>query len=211
MALLIDLFGYLSVVIHGLTIIAQSMTVGAVIFLVFLARPFAAELGAAGAVVRRRVCVVGAWSAAALILSESATIFLQGSVLMATVDLGLADVLSAGFAVAAQIKIACAIVLILALARWSEAVPTSFLLAVVGLEIAAATLTTHAVARIDNRLVLAIFEGLHQLGAAIWIGGIPCFLSPSTNAIAATNGAVSASASPNCLWSASPVSSPLLP
>ncbi len=177
MALLIDLFGYLSVVIHGLTIIAQSMTIGAVIFLVFLARPFEAELGAAGLVVRRRICTIGAWSAAALILSESATIFLQGSVLMGTVDLGLADMLSAGFAVAAQIKIACAIILIAILTRWNDRAPAAVLLTIVVVEIAAATLTTHAVARIDNRFLLALFEGLHQLGAAIWIGGIPCFLA----------------------------------
>lgn len=176
MALLIDLFGYLSVVIHGLTIIAQSMTVGAVIFLVFLARPFEAELGATGAALRRSVALVGVWSAASLILSESATIFLQGSVLMGTVDLGLADMLSAGFAVAAQIKIVCAIALILLLGRWSQRVPSPVLLTIVAIEIAAATLTTHAVARIDNRVALAVFEGLHQLGAAIWIGGIPCFL-----------------------------------
>ena len=44
MALLIDLFGYLSIVLHGLTIGAQSMAVGGVLFLVALARPFAATL-----------------------------------------------------------------------------------------------------------------------------------------------------------------------
>ena len=176
MALLIDLFGYLSVVIHGLTIIGQSMMIGAVIFLVFLARPFASELGDVGVVIRDRVCRVGLWAAAALILSETATIFLQGSVLMGTVDLSLADVLSAGFAVAAQIKIVCALVLIVVFTRFGASVPAALLLALIGCEIAAATLTTHAVARLDYRLPLAIFEGLHQLGAAIWIGGIPCFL-----------------------------------
>lgn len=175
MALLIDLFGYLSVVIHGFTIIAQSMTIGAVIFLVFLARPFESELGDAGVAIRARVCRVGAWSAVALILSESATIFLQGSVLMGTIDLGFADMLSAGFAVAALIKIACAVVLILLFSGGGGA-PAVILLAIAAVEIAAATLTTHAVARIDNRFALALFEGLHQLGAAIWIGGIPCFV-----------------------------------
>ena len=44
------------------------------------------------------------------------------------------------------------------------------------IELAAATLTTHAAARLDNRTPLLLVEGLHQLGAAIWIGGIPCFL-----------------------------------
>ena len=43
-------------------------------------------------------------------------------------------------------------------------------------ELAAATLTTHAVARLDDRAPLLVVEWLHQFGAAIWIGGIPCFL-----------------------------------
>ena len=44
------------------------------------------------------------------------------------------------------------------------------------IELAAATLTTHAAARIDSRTPLLLVAGLHQFGAAIWIGGIPCFL-----------------------------------
>ena len=54
--------------------------------------------------------------------------------------------------------------------------PTVPLLLLALLELAAATLTTHAAARLDNRPGLLVVEGLHQLGAAIWIGGIPCFL-----------------------------------
>ena len=44
MALLLDLFGYLSVIVHGLTIVAQSMALGGALFLVALARPFEREL-----------------------------------------------------------------------------------------------------------------------------------------------------------------------
>jgi putative copper resistance protein D len=45
------------------------------------------------------------------------------------------------------------------------------------LVIAAATLTTHANARLDGRGPLLVVEGLHQLGAAVWIGGLWCFLT----------------------------------
>ena len=48
MALLIDLFGYLSIVVHGLTIVAQSVTLGGVLFLVLLVYPLAPQLGPAG-------------------------------------------------------------------------------------------------------------------------------------------------------------------
>ncbi|MEJ0046679.1 MAG: hypothetical protein WDN04_11645 [Rhodospirillales bacterium] len=44
------------------------------------------------------------------------------------------------------------------------------------MELAAATLTTHARARLDNNAVLLAVEFVHQLGAAVWSGGIPCFV-----------------------------------
>ena len=60
-------------------------------------------------------------------------------------------------------------------ARGSRA-PLAPLLVLAAIALAAATATTHAAARLDGRAVLLVVEGLHQLGAAIWIGGIPCFL-----------------------------------
>jgi len=39
------------------------------------------------------------------------------------------------------------------------------------------TMTSHALARIDNRIPLAIIFFCHQLGAAAWIGGIPYLIS----------------------------------
>jgi len=59
------------------------------------------------------------------------------------------------------------------LLRQAEAAP---LLLVCAAELAAATLTTHARARLDHNALLLAVEFLHQLGAAIWIGGIPCFV-----------------------------------
>jgi putative copper export protein len=42
---------------------------------------------------------------------------------------------------------------------------------------------------------LLLVEGLHQLGAAIWIGGMPCFLMALAAAMTGCNGGASASAS----------------
>jgi putative copper resistance protein D len=173
MDLLVDLFGYLSIVIHGLTILSQSMALGGALFLVLLARPLAPHL--------RRVDIaagtaqIAGYAAVALLLSEAATVALQAAVLMDTVDLSLGVVLSAGFAIAGLIKMAAAAAMAVLLLRRDRA-PTVPLLVLTVIELAAATLTTHAAARLDNRAGLLLVEGLHQLGAAIWIGGIPCFL-----------------------------------
>jgi putative copper resistance protein D len=174
MALLVDLFGYLEIILHGLVILSQSMALGGVLFLVFLARPLAAALPQ-GAALLRRTAIIAGWSAAALVLGEALTIALQASVLVDTVDLTWTDVMGAGFARAGLVKCAAALLLTGCLVAWRSA-PAPLLLAMGAVELAAATLTTHAAARMHNSGLLLGVEGLHQLGAAIWIGGIPCFV-----------------------------------
>ncbi|MDR3474418.1 MAG: CopD family protein [Devosia sp.] len=176
MELLVDLFGYLSIVVHGLTILAQSMALGGVLFLTLLARPLAPRLGSVGDAILDGTARIAGWSAIALLLAEAATVALQTAVLMDTVDLSLMDVLSANFAVAGMVKIAVALVLAALLFGRGARSPAPVLLALVVVELLAATLTTHAAARLDDRAPLLIVEWLHQAGAAIWIGGIPCFL-----------------------------------
>ncbi|MCW3474533.1 copper resistance D family protein [Limobrevibacterium gyesilva] len=177
MALLVDLFGYLSIIIHGLTIVAQSMTLGGVIFLVFLARPRAWLVGDAGAAIERDTARIAAWSAVAFVLCEAATIALEGAVLIGTIDLSPLDVLQAQFALAGLVKIGAAAVLAVLLFTFGPRAPWPPLLAAAAVALAAATMTTHAAARLDDRLPLLAVAALHQLGAAIWIGGIPAFVS----------------------------------
>lgn len=177
MSLLIDLFGYLSIVLHGLTVTAQSMMLGGVLFLVFLAAPLATSLGMAGERVVAGTKRIAAWAAVALILCEALTVAMQVAVLMNTVELALFQALGAGFALAAMVKmtVAAAIAILLFTGAAGTA-PTLALLALVVVELAAATLTTHAAGRLGGRGLLLGVSGLHQLGAAIWIGGIPSFL-----------------------------------
>jgi putative copper resistance protein D len=170
MALLVDLFGYLGIILHGLAIIAQSMALGGVLFLILLARPFAPQLGSDLAA---RTARIAAWAAAGLVLIELISVALQTAILASTLEMPVTEVLGAHFAQASLVKAAAATLLAVLLARQAPAWP---LLLAGGIELVAATLTTHAAARLsDNALLLGV-ELLHQLGAAIWIGGIPCFV-----------------------------------
>ena len=173
MALLIDLFGYFSVVLHGLVIVAQSMAVGGVLFLVLLARPFAEEL-AEGAELARRTARLAVWSAVGLVVCETLTVAMQSAVLVETLGLPVQDVLGAEFAVAGLVKMAAATVLAACLfAR--DRVGAAPLLGLCAVVLAAAVATTHSAARLaDSRLLMAA-TALHLMGAAIWIGGIPTF------------------------------------
>lgn len=170
MELLVDLFGYLSIIVHGLTILSQSMALGGVLFLIGLTRPL--DLPEIGDTAGR----IAGYAAIGLCLSEFATVALQAAVLMATVDLPLLNVLSASFAIAGMVKMAAAALLAVLLLRPARPAPSAMLAALVAVALLAATLTTHAAARMSGRTVLLLVEGLHQFGAAIWIGGLPCFL-----------------------------------
>jgi putative copper resistance protein D len=174
-SLLVDLFGYLSIVLHGLTIVAQSMALGGVLFLVLLARPFAGELVHGGRIVSR-IMRLTFWSAVAMAFVEALGNGLQVAVLMSTVDLSFGDVMQANFAVAAVVKIACALLIAACTGQRTWRVPGPLLLGLVAIELAAATSTTHAAARLEQSTLLLVVEWLHQLGAAIWVGGIPSFL-----------------------------------
>ncbi|HQT77340.1 MAG: copper resistance protein [Rhodospirillales bacterium 20-64-7] len=176
MELLVDLFGYLSIVVHGLTILSQSMALGGALFLALLARPFAPRLGFVGQDIATGTARIAGWAALGLLASEAITVALQTAVLTETVDLPVLNVLSANFAVAGLVKTGAAALMALLLFTRGPRAPAVPLLVLTVIELAAATLTTHAAARLDNRAVLLVVEGLHQLGAAIWIGGIPCFL-----------------------------------
>jgi putative copper resistance protein D len=179
MSLLIDLFGYLTIVLHGLTLTAQSVAVGGVLFVLFLARPLAARLFT-GPEILRRAARIAAWGAVALIACDLAALAMQSAVLTDTLGIPLSGVLGAEFARALLAKIAASVLLALLLASGAATrgglLPNLALLLAVLVELSAATLTTHAAARMDGRTPLLLAEGLHQLGAAIWIGGLPCFL-----------------------------------
>jgi len=176
-ALLVDIFGYLSVVLHGLVIVAQSMMLGGLLFLALLLHPLAPRL-VQGDVLERRVVRLARWSALGLLLAELAATVLQVSVLMSTLELPLGNVMQASFAVAGTIKIACALIIAWMLEQrtMARALPRIALLLMGLIELAAATTTTHAYARLDDNVVLMLVEGLHQFGAAIWIGAIPSFV-----------------------------------
>jgi putative copper resistance protein D len=179
--LLVDVFGYLSIVLHGMTIAAQSMALGGTLFLILLARPLAAGLGIPGSNIVRGTCRIAAWSAAALVLTELTAIAMQSLVLISTVGLSPLGTLTAHFVLAGLVKVTAAACLAWLLFRRGAAVPSTAapawtLLLLAAAILIAATLTTHAAARLDSRVPLLAAAWLHQFGAALWIGGIPSFL-----------------------------------
>ena len=177
MELLVDLFGYLSIVCHGATLAAQSAALGGAMFLVFLAQPRAWLLGEAGARITARVARLAAIAALLAALAEAASIAMPGLVLSSTLEMPLMQALGAQFALAGIARVAALLLLAAALLGWGGRAPGWLVLPLVAAVIGAAIFSTHAAARLEHSAPLLAVSALHQFGAALWIGGIPAFLA----------------------------------
>lgn len=172
MELLLDILGYFSVVFDGTIVALQAAVIGGCVFAVALALPYAVHSGDVSlvGVTYRGIALAGALLGLALLLSLS----IRVSALLGTLPLDGGDVIGAGFvtALAARAGLAAAISYL----AWRRASVAIFV--VLAFLLLLATLgTSHAAGRIDDRAVLALTTCLHILGASIWIGGLPYFLT----------------------------------
>ena len=171
---LINDFDLLSVLLHAVTLSLEALLVGGVLFLVAVGVPGGANEGAL------RACRRGMeWAALAMILAEIASVMVGSAEVVANSGMTVAQALSGGPVLAQACSAFCALVL-LVLARFSQDtlrgwVQAAMLAAAVGL-LGAAVAVSHAVSRMDHRVVLTAFTALHHLGSAAWIGAMPFLL-----------------------------------
>ncbi|MGJ5073042.1 copper resistance D family protein [Bradyrhizobium oligotrophicum] len=177
MSLFLDIFGYLSVVLRGLTLLAQSFTVGGLAFLLLLLRPLQQRLSADAIVVGKRSQRFLRRSAFGWFAVVLASLAVNMAALIGTLDLSLGEAVGADFARSGMAVAACALG-IAALARTgSWAAWRVVALAVLTVSALLLQLNlTHAASRLEVRWPLLAADFLHMLGAGIWIGGLPYFL-----------------------------------
>ncbi|HEX4599271.1 MAG TPA: CopD family protein, partial [Burkholderiaceae bacterium] len=184
MALLVDVFGFLSVLLRGCALSAQSFTVGGVAFLLLLAQPLAPALGASGREIVDRTRRLLVWSALALAGIELLTLALQVLVLAGTLEVSPKDAATTSFA-AATLMVGAGAVAIAIGATGSSPVARARVLGSAAVVILVAQVaTSHAAAQIDGRLALGAVGLIHMAAAGMWIGGLPYLLA----ALARTDG-----------------------
>src|SRR5258708_26052750 len=148
---LLDVFGFLSVVLRGLTLALQSMVIGGLVFDLFVAR------GDAGASALRACRRLLAASALVLALAQASYLAADTAILRGPAALSLAAVAGANFFVAGVIAPTLALA-VAALACWTArpgrgaggrpALAAALLLSL-GL-LGAAVATSHAAARLEG-------------------------------------------------------------
>ncbi|MEK4035117.1 CopD family protein [Methylocystis sp. IM3] len=183
MQLFIEIYGFLSVVLRGFILAAQSVSVGGLAFLLLLVWPLADALGPSGAVLERRALRLVFLSACGLVAAEALAAASLTLMLAGTLDIPVREAAEAR-AVAVDLM-AALLGAVVALSAWRgrrggvairSAAPVLAAL-LIGVQAGA----THAVSQFEGALALAGAELLHMGGAAVWIGGIPYFLMALTD------------------------------
>ncbi len=176
MSLLLDIFGFLSVVLRGLILTAQSFTLGGVAFFVLLALPLADHLGTNQEEITQKCSAFLRCAAIALALLTLLALILNAAVLIGTLQIVWMSALGAGFVKALTAVVLCS-VFIGFFATPERAKKNALLLVVAALILLSAQVSaTHAVSRLGERSHLIVSDLVHMLGAAVWIGGLPYLL-----------------------------------
>jgi putative copper resistance protein D len=173
-AFLLDIFGFLTVLLSGFTRTAQCFYVGSIAFLFLAALPVCAHSGAPGdrvVAVSRKIAL---YSLIVMIAVLAASLWAHTAILAGTTDGSYLNALGGTYASAQLLRLGAAVVALLILCRRGRSDILLPLLALV--DIGAGIATSHAAARLDSQLLLIVTTTLHHLGAAIWIGGLPAFL-----------------------------------
>lgn len=187
MDLLLDIFGFFTVLLAGFGRAAQCFYLGSIIFLAVLVQPLETELGSGA----QRLMATGrnlATIALVVLLAILAvSLWAHVVILAGTTDRDYLHALSGTYATAQGIRLGAGLAALMLLLRPGR-LPLIVLLAAV--DLAAGSATSHAAARLENQTVLFGATLLHYLGAATWIGGLPAFLAalstlPQGSALAA--------------------------
>ena len=171
MARLLQIFGFLSVLLRGATLTFQSLTVGGVVFLFAVLRKSSEDSSEI-----KPSCL--SWLrrfALALVAVQISYLAATSMILMESAQIGFADMIGANFVLAGALGVAGSLA-ILGLSTWSRAGNVAELVVPAAAILASSVLTSHAMARLEYRLPLVFVTALHQLATAAWLGGLPYLL-----------------------------------
>jgi putative copper resistance protein D len=173
---LLDIFGFVAVVLQGLELVAQTLLIGSVAFILFAVPQDTRGVtsDARGIIADSRRVVRAAALATALVVAAATG--LNVLVLGSSLGVGFGEVAGAGFVVAGAAGVLASGATGL-LARLSlDDARTRFALGCGALlTLCASVATSHAVARLHDEGALVVATALHELGAALWLGGLLCF------------------------------------
>jgi len=171
MADLLGMFGFLVVLLRAAILVFQTILVGGVIFLCFVAsndtlRP--EEL-------TRPAWKLIRWCGVGFALCQIAFLFVNSLVLSSSTDISIREMLGANFAIAGIVGIVASLAVAFWPAHLQKTVNRAVLVPAM-LILASSVVTSHSFSRMEGRAPLVGLTALHLLATASWIGGLPYLL-----------------------------------
>ena len=172
---LVDIFGYLSVVLRAGTLVCQSFLLGGFLFSSWIARSSADASAASLEKVQLSALRMFRIAAVSLVVVQALYLYVNSAVLMATAEIGIREAAGANFFIAGSFMLALSLLIgFLAKPRASHVpywlgIPVFVLLS-------ASVMTNHAAARMEGRATLIVITFLHEASTGFWIGGLPFLL-----------------------------------
>ncbi len=171
-----DVFAYVTILLRGLDLVARTLLLGSVLFALYgLPAPILPLLAGTGIAtfIRRAI----AFAASVTLATSVGATLVNAVMLEASLDLPFPAIIGARFIAAGAAEAAAAAgIIALTLARRRNDAAWRAGLATLGMVILFAALAdSHAAARLSGSVLLPAATLAHQLGAALWLGGLPCF------------------------------------
>jgi putative copper resistance protein D len=167
--------GFLDVLLRGIALASQAIAVGGVFFILLVLRPAGLPPPTLTALVRRSLVLVTAGAVGVAVAQCLAL-----GVHLAALDDGsgwpLAELSGTTYFRATVMRMAiCAALAVTALTvrRRGQGTAASWTLGALAILLAASAASlSHAMARLDHRLLPTALDATHQLAAAVWVGGL---------------------------------------
>ena len=165
MTSLIEIFGYLSVLLRGAVLVCEALAVGGVIYLSVIVKSTAGNTFARWLL---------AWSSALLAVTQTSYVAVTWAVLTGSAGMTWSEVWDAAFCIAGGLVVLGALTVLLSLhIRSTPQVLTIARLTACVLVLSGSVMGSHSFSRVEHREALIALTVIHHVAGAAWIGGMP--------------------------------------
>src|ERR1017187_8795122 len=169
---LVDLFAFLSVILRAGTLVFQSVLLGGVLFVLWVARSSADVPTDSIARIQASSWRLLRISAVGLAVVQMLSLYVNSAALMVTAEIGFDGVVGANFFISGCIVLTAALMTAV-VARGSRNIAKYALAVLAVIVMGASVMPNHAASRIDGRPALIALSCIHELATGFWIGGLP--------------------------------------
>ena len=159
-----------ALLLRAATLAFSALLIGGVFFCAVVLSPSSSNLSRHDKFISRALNLLR-MAAVGLAATQVGFVLLDSAMLLTTGGMRMADLYTANYFLAGALLIASAACLLL-FSRFGLPGKPAWLLFIVPL-LFAMVWTSHSASRLEHRVTLMILTGLHQLAAALWIGGMP--------------------------------------